>query len=179
MLQQTVEVARRISDQGRIAAADLLTMSETAFTILRRQATVALQAQRKDPTVPAFIVCDCCDTPLWLTRRTRADGQGNRFFKHARPAACPWFSSSGFTAEQIMAMRFQGAKESAAHREMKGFVAWHMASDPRTSAVFLDRVNYGKVLRGEWKRPDVRCDWKTTSVVFEIPALLYLHQRGG
>lgn len=168
MFQQTVEVARRVSDGARIAASDLLTMSEAQFTALRRTATESIQVQKNNPTSPPFLVCDCCGTPLWLTRRTRGDGSGNRFFKHTAPAACPWFSATGFNAEQILAMRFHGAKEGSEHRLMKGFIAWTMGADPRTSQVVVDRVHYGKVLTGEWKRPDVRCTWNGLSVVFEV-----------
>ncbi len=41
-------------------------------------------------------------------------------------------------------------------------------ADPEVSDVVTEVTNWGAVLKGEWKRPDVRCRWRGKTVVVEL-----------
>ena len=164
--QQTVECAVRRDTGETLLASDLLLMSEQDFTGLRRLATES--RVKNEPDDQAFLRCPVCRTPLWLTRRSHGAGAGNRFFKHAREAQCPWYRPSDYTAEQILALRFHGQREGLLHKELKRVVIDALNADPEVSDVVSEVTNWGEVLKGQWKRPDVRCRWRGKTVVFEL-----------
>lgn len=164
--QQTVECAVRRDTGQALLASDLLLMSEQEFTALRRLATES--RVKNEPDDQAFLRCPICQTPLWLTRRSHGSATGNRFFKHAREAQCPWYRPSDYTAEQILALRFHGQKEGQLHKQLKRVMIDALTADPEVSDVVTEVTNWGAVLKGEWKRPDVRCRWRGKTVVFEL-----------
>lgn len=164
--QQTIECAVRRDTGQTLLASDLLLMSEEEFTALRRLATES--RVKNEPDDQAFLRCPICLTPLWLTRRSHGSATGNRFFKHAREAPCPWYRPSDYTAEQILALRFHGQREGQLHKHLKRVMIDALTADPEVSDVVTEVTNWGAVLKGEWKRPDVRCRWRGKTVVFEL-----------
>ena len=164
--QQTVECAVRRDTGQTLLASDLLLMSEREFTALRRLATES--RVKNEPDDQAFLRCPLCQTPLWLTRRSHRAASGNMFFKHSREAQCPWYRPSDYTAEQILALRFHGQWEGQLHKHLKRVMTDALNADPEVSDVVTEVTNWGAVLKGEWKRPDVRCRWRGKTVVFEL-----------
>jgi hypothetical protein len=164
--QQTVECAIRRDTGQTLLASDLLLMPEQEFTALRRLATESRVKNESDDQT--FLRCPVCQTPLWLTRRSHRSETGNRFFKHAREAQCPWYKPSDYTAEQILALRFHGQREGRLHKHLKRVMIDALSADPEVSDVVTEVTNWGAVLKGEWKRPDVRCRWRGKTVVFEL-----------
>lgn len=175
--QQTVERAIRTETGEVLEAADLLSMPGEEFVALRRSTMrdrEGLQAAGASPT----LICWVCGTRLWLARKRhqvpdpeRGETE-NRFFRHDAGAVaeqCPWYDPSKFTKEQLLALRFHGQREGRRHLELKAFLARMLERDaPRTTDVLVEKVQPGEVLKGQWKKPDVRCRFGQRRVVFEL-----------
>lgn len=51
---------------------------------------------------------------------------------------------------------------------MKEFIAHWLRQDPLVSRVNLEQTTFSEVVKGEWRRPDVRCLYNGVPLVFEI-----------
>ncbi len=53
-------------------------------------------------------------------------------------------------------------------RELKEFIANALAKDPQVSNISQEKTTVSQVLKGEWRRPDVKCEYRGMPLVFEI-----------
>lgn len=164
--QQTVKLAIDCATQELIASEALLALSEVEFTALRRAAMTARGVRRQGGHAECF-VCAICRHPLYLSRRM--SGVQNRWFVHdGKSEDCPWYEGNRLTREQTKALIYRGQQEGAPHRAMKQFIATWLAKDPLVSDICQEQTTFGAVLQGEWRRPDVKCSYRGTPLVFEI-----------
>ena len=165
-LQQTVRLAIDCHTGELVAAEALLTLPEVEFTALRREAMQARVDRRKGGAAERFR-CAICKCPLYLSRRIT--GTQNRWFVHDGKAdECPWFEGRRLAPEQIKALVYRGQQEGQQHREMKDYIARWLRQDPRVQDVRLEKTTFSEVVKGEWRRPDVRCTYQEVPLVFEI-----------
>lgn len=168
--RQTIEFADRPDTGERIAAHSLLEMSEEVFRDFRRRSIESSHARRRDDQVKPFFLCASCETPVYLVHLflQSSDYTENRYFRHAKPALCPWYTPSKFSAEELRALQFHGQKEGRDHLELKAAIARALDADPEASDVHTERIHLGQALKGEWKRPDVSCNWREKHLVVEL-----------
>jgi hypothetical protein len=173
-IRQTVKLAIDCATGELVSADALLTMSEADFAALRREAMVArVQRRRKDThesndkAAPKRFTCAICKHPLYLSRHVR--GEGNRWFVHdGKSEDCPWYEGYRLTPDQTKALIYRGQQEGAAHRATKAFIATWLARDPLASKVSQEQTTFAEVVKGEWRRPDVKCEYAGKPLVFEI-----------
>jgi hypothetical protein len=164
--QQTVRLAIDCHTGELMAAPELLALQESEFTALRREAMQARVNRRRGGTSERFR-CAICDCPLYLSRRIT--GNQNRWFVHdGRADDCPWFEGSRLAPEQIKALVYRGQQEGQRHREMKDYIAHWLRHDPLVQDVCLEKTTFSEVVKGEWRRPDVKCTYRGMRLVFEI-----------
>lgn len=124
---------------------------------------------------PAYI-CPICHVGVYLA--CRRDGDEKRFyFKHrVENGNCPAVTRGVLTPDQIEARKYNGVKESDAHRRMKDIVAESLACDPNFSSIEMERVWKGQD-RGAWRKPDVQAVWcGERRIAFEIQlSTTFLH----
>jgi len=90
------------------------------------------------------------------------------YFKHVlEDGRCPQISSGELSRDEIDARRYNGAKESERHIQMKAFVAASLAADSRFSNIRVEK-RWTNALSGEWRQPDVRATYNGIEIVFEI-----------
>lgn len=164
--QQTIELAIDLQTDRRIAASELLTLSEVEFTALRRTA-MANRVARERTAADARFVCAICRRPLYLSRHIREEG--NRWFAHdgASPE-CPWYEGNRLSPDLHRAMIYRGQQEGEPHRRMKHFLVEWLRKEPGVTEVDPELVTRGQILKGEWKRPDVQCLRYGKRIVIEI-----------
>lgn len=156
-LQQTVRLAIDCHTGELVAAEALLALPEVEFTALRREAMQARVDRRKGGAAERFR-CTICKCPLYLSRRIT--GTQNRWFVHDGKAdECPWFEGRRLAPEQIKALVYRGQQEGQQHREMKDYIARWLRQNPRVQDVRLEKTTFSEVVKGEWRRPDVRCTY--------------------
>jgi hypothetical protein len=110
--------------------------------------------------------CPICAVPVHLVRREKE----RRFhFRHeTEDGRCPVKTKGKFSGEQILAMKYDGARESQAHRDMKELIAASLRCDPDFSEVEVEPIWKG-IEKNSRRRPDVRALWKgRLPVAFEV-----------
>lgn len=166
MYQQTVQTAIDSATGELYEATRLLKLPEADFTAMRREAMANRNARRKSGDSPRW-TCLICGRPLFISRYIMEEG--NRWFVHDGSAGdCPWSEGARLSPDMQRALIYRGQQEGAEHRRLKEFIASWLERDSSVSDVKRDQVTFGEVLKGEWKRPDVRCLRGAHRIVFEI-----------
>lgn len=126
---------------------------------LRMQLQTDLRRER-----PRF-VCAMCMTPVYLVSRP----EGRKFFfRHSlEDGRCSAVTRGLLSQEEINARKYNGAKESWLHLEMKSWIAECLRADLRFSDVVVEGRWTGAFC-GEWRKPDVRASYGGIRVAFEI-----------
>lgn len=113
-----------------------------------------------------LLACPLCTVPVHLVSLA----QERRFyFRHeTEDGRCPARTKGNLSEERILAIKYDGARESAAHRRMKELIAESLRCDPNFSAVKVEAVWKGEEANSR-RKPDVRAIWKgTLPVAFEV-----------
>ncbi len=113
-----------------------------------------------------LLACPLCSVPVHLVSLS----QERRFYlRHeTEDGRCPFRTKGGLSEERILAMKYDGARESVAHRRMKDIIAESLRCDPDFSDVEIEKVWKGEEANGR-RKPDVRAVWKgTLPVAFEV-----------
>lgn len=109
------------------------------------------------------LVCPICGVAVRLS----ASPQKRFFFKHVtEDGSCPAVTRSGLDNDTIRAMKYNGARESDAHKLTKARIAESLTADGRFSGVAVEttwRSKGGKGLR----RPDVQATLGGLRIAFE------------
>ncbi len=164
--QQTVKLAVDCETGEVVPAEALLVMPEVEFTALRREAMATRLDRRRGGSARRF-QCAICQQPLYLSRHIQ--GRQNRWFAHdGKSEQCPWYEGNRLTPDQIKALVYRGQQEGLQHRETKQFIATWLAKNPSVSGVNQEQTTFSAVVKGEWRRPDVKCVYRGMPLVFEI-----------
>lgn len=165
---QTVERVIDTAVDRVYEARDLLGMSEEEFAKLRRLGWENRHAQTKDAGIAPRLVCAICRQPVYLSRQIREEG--NRWFSHHAgvSAECPWHEGNKLSPDVHRALIYRGEQEGEEHRRLKRFLTLWLEKEPGVSEVRPEQVTYGEILKGERKRPDVKCVLAGKRIVFEI-----------
>lgn len=164
--QQTVKLAIDRETGETVSAESLLGLDEATFSAMRRSAMEARLIRKRGGDAIRF-QCAICKHPLFLSRY---HGEvANRWFVHdGKSEQCPWYEGRKISPDQTKALIYRGQQEGAQHQEYKRFLAHWLAEDPLVSAIALEQTTFSEVLKGEWRRPDVKCNYRGQPVVFEI-----------
>lgn len=164
--QQTVRLAIDCRIGEVVSVESLLAMSESEFSVLRREAMEA-RIDRRQGGCAVRYQCAICKVPLYLSRRIA--GTQNRWFVHdGKSHDCPWYEGNRLAPEQVKALVYRGQQEGQKHRELKEYIARWLKRDPLISDVNCEQTTFSEVVKGEWRRPDVKCLYGGVKVVFEI-----------
>lgn len=126
---------------------------------LRMEVAVSNQEDR------AMYLCPECFVPLSLLCRK----ENRRFwFKHTlEDGRCSAITRGELTQEEINARKYNGAKESFLHRQMKQWLVDSLHASGRFTDIAQERRWAGPVT-GEWRRPDVSARLGDLKVAFEV-----------
>lgn len=114
---------------------------------------------------PIFL-CPVCSATLHLVSLAK---ERKFYFRHeVEDGMCPIKTKACLSPQQILAMKYDGARESIAHQRIKNFVAQSLLCDPDFSEVKVEEVWKG-IEKNTRRKPDVRAIWKgNLPVAFEI-----------
>lgn len=131
-------------------------------TIIRRELYKATKENEEK-----HLVCSVCSEPLKL-----CSGVGTRqrlHFRHNRDNKnCPIKTSEKQNQKEIDTIRYNGAKESLRHLELKEFIYSQLVQDSRFKQPEMEKVV--KILneKKSWRRPDVSVIFGNKKIVFEV-----------
>jgi len=112
-------------------------------------------------------------TCLYCLESLSIRGSTDRIYHFAHPknpgAECPYRSGFTLSRDEWDALRYNGAKESEAHRKIKGWIAESLRADRNVEpgTVIEDSRMQSWRDRSKWRKPDVRGSWKGRTLVFE------------
>lgn len=127
---------------------------------LRMRLMQDLQANRP------LLACPMCAVPVHLVSLA---AERRFYFRHeTEDGRCPARTKGRLSGEQILALKYDGARESQAHRDMKDLIALSLRCDPDFSQIEIEPTWKG-IDSNSRRRPDVRAVWKGhLPVAFEV-----------
>jgi hypothetical protein len=113
-----------------------------------------------------WLVCSLCAAVQLVCHKDRTF-----FFRHQpeeENRGCPLNTKGQFSAKEINAMKYNGAKESLAHIHLKEILKNSILADPSfKNPPEIERVWKG-MERKIWRKPDVQATWQECRIAFEI-----------
>ncbi len=111
------------------------------------------------------IVCEVCNQPVYLASNVRKE----HYFKHWQELGdCPVKTKGKYSQEEINRMKYNGAKESKAHIEIKEHLYEILSKDSLCSQVNKEQVVKSIDAEGWWKKPDLSLYLRDNKIVIEI-----------
>jgi hypothetical protein len=109
--------------------------------------------------------CALCGVPVYLVRMAQAE---RFFFRHElEDGRCPATTRGQLSEAEILARKYDGAKESRLHQRMKAWIASSLAADSSFSDIQTE-ATWKSTSTGRWRRPDVRARYGDLAVAFEV-----------
>ncbi len=116
-------------------------------------------------------VCYYCKQPVKI--RGKRDSKVIMHFAHLRDSdECPIKTGNKYSKEEIQRIKYNGAKESKLHFNLKiglaGFLKRNKEYKKGVEEVNIESVMKDQAIPKTWKKPDVSSIYKGKSVVFEL-----------
>lgn len=114
-------------------------------------------------------VCAMCQEPIYIGGGQGLDKRRAHFRHFVDTPRCPYQTHNKLPAETIRRIKYNGAKESPLHRDMKETLAGLLERDQLVSGpVDVEKTFFHEDHGKEWRRPDIACAWKDFRLVLEI-----------
>lgn len=148
------------TDSGAEVHADfLLTAEEEAVMQLRFEVKRLIKQDR------AKFLCPECFVPVSLVSMKKA----RRFyFRHlVEDGSCSAITRGELSQAEINARKYNGAKESYLHREMKKWVADSLHASGKFADI-AQEARWTGPITGAWRKPDVSAMYGDLKIAFEV-----------
>jgi hypothetical protein len=110
-------------------------------------------------------LCAECFTPVYLCRRK---AKHRFFFRHTKEdGTCSAQTRGEMSQDEIKARKYNGAKESVLHRQMKQWVVESLQASGKFTDIGQEQRWKGPVT-GAWRKPDVSARYQGLPVAFEV-----------
>lgn len=152
---------------------DNLTHAQVAAEAVLGGGTASKHQQRLDDEVMRLENGQRRYTCLYCLESLSIRGSLERVYHFAHPknpgAECPYRSGYVLTKDQWDALKYNGAKESRVHKEMKAWLVESLRADRdvEPNTIIEDSRMQSWVDRSVWRKPDVRGNWRGKTLVFE------------
>lgn len=116
-------------------------------------------------------ICSCCKIPVKISGGLTGKNTQSLHFRHAkRNPNCIYNDPSQYTREQILRMKFNGAKEGFQHEYLKNTIASILKIDKNylPLKVEVEKIVRSEILSKEWRKPDIRAIYPDRKIVFEL-----------
>lgn len=118
-------------------------------------------------------ICGFCKHRLRI-----CGGQGDKkqtlHFRHYKGdnKGCIYEDEKGLTKEEVLRIKYNGAKESKTHEDYKNFIAERLLAmtNPKLSEdkVLVEKIYRDKSVPREWRKPDVLAKFPNKTIAFEL-----------
>jgi hypothetical protein len=105
--------------------------------------------------------------------KPQKEGKTILYFAHLKDSLdCAIKTNGKYSKEEIERIKYNGAKESVLHWELKNALAAALEANERTkNGVFdvkIEQCVKNQAISKEWKKPDVQCNYWDKKMVFEL-----------
>ncbi|MFK0278621.1 DUF6035 family protein [Ensifer sp. NPDC090286] len=115
-------------------------------------------------TDPRFS-CALCPVPVYLV----SSPEKRFFFRHkSEDGSCPAKTRSVLSREEIQALKYDGQRESEAHKTAKAHIVRSLAADPTNSEIHSERQWRSTRNPSSRRQPDVQAQTVFGRVAFEV-----------
>nr|VFK12444.1 MAG: hypothetical protein BECKLPF1236B_GA0070989_103519 [Candidatus Kentron sp. LPFa] len=150
----------------QLSAGDILNQAEDKIHLLRRELKEAQLSLKKGDDSLTSIACALCYQPVVIV----GTQQQEYFFKHGYESGdCPIKTLGKYSQEEINRMKYNGAKESIRHIDLKSAIS--SALQGKNSActdVQQERRITSRGLSKNWRKPDVQARCEEKQLAFEL-----------
>lgn len=109
--------------------------------------------------------CSICSVPVYICR---TKNEQRFFFKHRHEDGnCPAITRGSLDQRELDARKYNGAKESTLHVNMKNWIVECLTADGRFEDIRQESRWIGP-LTGAWRRPDVSAKFNGIPIAFEV-----------
>lgn len=116
------------------------------------------------PSAPWFS-CALCPSPVYLV----SSPEKRFFFRHkSEDGSCPAKTRSALSREEIQALKYDGQRESEAHKAAKARIIRSLAADPTNSEIHSERQWRSAHKPMSRRQPDVQSQTVFGRVAFEV-----------
>jgi competence CoiA-like predicted nuclease len=158
---------KQVFDQDKRSIRDVWEVLDTEYEAEQFQLRMKVEEEKKSKGFR--FTCPLCNRGLNL--RGGGDQKKTLHFTHPREPEhrCPYKTEDNHSPEDIEAMKYNGAKESIEHLQVKKrlIVGLHLDPDAELSSVKSEETFRANLPDKSWRRPDVSVRWKGQSIVFE------------
>ncbi len=163
--KRTIESVLDLKTGKEIFASDFFQKSLDEIFKLRYDFETAIRESR------ARYVCFFCRQTIKI--RGQADSKKILHFAHLKDSdECPIKTNNKYTKEEIQRIKYNGAKESELHFELKTFIAQSLVANKNKhkgiESVETEVINRHIAIPKIWKKPDISSKYFGKSVVFEL-----------
>lgn len=116
-------------------------------------------------------ICSYCKISVKISGGLTGENTQSLHFRHAkRNPNCIYNDPSKFTREQILCMKFNGAKEGFKHEYLKNTIASILKTDKNylPIKVEVEKIVRSEIVSKEWRKPDIRAIYPDRKIVFEL-----------
>ncbi|MCK5741202.1 MAG: hypothetical protein KAH48_03215 [Chlorobi bacterium] len=90
-------------------------------------------------------------------------------FAHFRDSDdCHIKTNTKFTKDEIERIKYNGAKESIAHKTIKEFVFNQLTNDKNHKDVGIEKILRSEKVPNKWRKPDVSSNYLSKKIVYEV-----------
>lgn len=163
--KRTIESILDLMTGKEVFASDLLSKSLDEVFKLRYEFETGIREK-----TPRF-VCFYCKQAIKL--RGQPDSKRIFHFAHLRDSEeCLSKTNNKFSKEDILRIKYNGAKESCLHIELKTFIAdslrLNCTNFKGVEFVSIEKINKHQAIPKVWKKPDITSIYFGKNVVFEL-----------
>ena len=112
-------------------------------------------------------ICFYCKQPIKI--RGQRDSKTIFHFAHLRDSDdCPIKTDNKYTKDEILRIKYNGAKESNLHFYLKNQISKFLKLNKDIQNVEVEKVYKDKAIPKNWKKPDVSCIYNGFEFVLEL-----------
>ncbi len=120
--------------------------------------------------MPPKFKCIICKQPVIISVRK---DRGSVFFSHIRDSDnCPIKTTSGLSADEIVAAKYNGINESQRHIDLKNKIGKHLQSNQKSGKgiqdIKIEQRVQDKLFSKVWRQPDVMAKYKEDEIALEL-----------
>jgi len=123
----------------------------------------------RDPDAP-WLVCQLCSAPVILVRTKDRYFHFRHHLNEEAEKKCSISTRGELSADQIKCIKYNAAKESAAHLRLKAIIRDSLMADEKCTEPLVETVWKGLRLaeRAQWRKPDVQVEHAGQRLAFEV-----------
>ena len=156
----------KIDEVLDLSTGEILTAHEAIGSDIDKALRLRMALKQGNVEDKPLLACPLCTVPVHMVSMA---AERKFYFRHeTEDGRCPAKTKGTLSPERILAMKYDGARESEAHRRMKEIIAESIRSDPDFSEPEIEPVWKGEEANFR-RRPNVRAVWRgVLPVAFEV-----------